>query len=172
MKPDQLIKRRGKLGLLKVNATIDEVQNWVQEKIKDDVTVCSVCFFLSLSYEWLKYRFHKLSIFTMWLKIIIHRLGRQLASSRALLSSHSSNTIRFDVLVLPYFVFIFNFLTWEHYQLTFNYYLLFFSQDEEMYVCIYSHREGDTILFHHEGGIDIGDVDAKVRSVFFEIYIY
>jgi ATP citrate (pro-S)-lyase len=28
-------------------------------------------------------------------------------------------------------------------------------------VCIYSHRFGDTILFHHEGGVDIGDVDAK-----------
>ena len=36
-------------------------------------------------------------------------------------------------------------------------------QDEEFYVCIYSHREGDTILFHHEGGVDIGDVDAKVN---------
>ena len=29
-------------------------------------------------------------------------------------------------------------------------------------MCIYSGREGDTILFHHEGGVDIGDVDAKV----------
>jgi ATP citrate (pro-S)-lyase len=34
-------------------------------------------------------------------------------------------------------------------------------QEEEAYVCIYSHRHGDTILFHHEGGVDIGDVDAK-----------
>lgn len=30
-----------------------------------------------------------------------------------------------------------------------------------MYVCIYSHRYADTILFHHEGGVDVGDVDAK-----------
>jgi ATP citrate (pro-S)-lyase len=28
-------------------------------------------------------------------------------------------------------------------------------------VCIYSHRYADTILFHHQGGVDIGDVDAK-----------
>ena len=35
-------------------------------------------------------------------------------------------------------------------------------QNEEFYICILSHRYGDTILFHHEGGIDIGDVDAKV----------
>jgi ATP citrate (pro-S)-lyase len=30
-----------------------------------------------------------------------------------------------------------------------------------MYICIYSNREGEAILFHHEGGIDIGDVDSK-----------
>ena len=35
-------------------------------------------------------------------------------------------------------------------------------QNEEFYVCIYSHRQGDTILFHHEGGVEVGDVDAKV----------
>jgi len=30
-----------------------------------------------------------------------------------------------------------------------------------MYICIYSNRDGEVILFHHEGGIDIGDVDSK-----------
>lgn len=39
-------------------------------------------------------------------------------------------------------------------------------QDEEYYVCIHSHRYADTILFHHEGGVDIGDVDAKVMLTF------
>lgn len=34
-------------------------------------------------------------------------------------------------------------------------------QIEEAYVCIYSERHADIILFHHEGGVDIGDVDAK-----------
>lgn len=33
--------------------------------------------------------------------------------------------------------------------------------EEEMYVCIYSNRYNDTILFYHEGGVDIGDVDSK-----------
>lgn len=33
--------------------------------------------------------------------------------------------------------------------------------EEEVYVCIYSHRHADTILFYHEGGVDIGDVDSK-----------
>ena len=31
-----------------------------------------------------------------------------------------------------------------------------------MYLCIYTQRDEDVILFHHEGGIDIGDVDSKV----------
>lgn len=31
----------------------------------------------------------------------------------------------------------------------------------EFYVCINSNREGDSILFTHEGGVDVGDVDAK-----------
>lgn len=34
-------------------------------------------------------------------------------------------------------------------------------QDEEAYVCVYSHRSADTILFYHQGGVDIGDVDSK-----------
>ena len=34
------------------------------------------------------------------------------------------------------------------------------------YVCIHSHRYADSILFRHEGGIDIGDVDAKVDNSF------
>ncbi|CAG2104337.1 unnamed protein product, partial [Medioppia subpectinata] len=38
-------------------------------------------------------------------------------------------------------------------------------QEEEAYICIYSHRSGDTILFHHEGGVDIGDVDSKALKV-------
>lgn len=33
--------------------------------------------------------------------------------------------------------------------------------DAEFYVCINSDRDGDNILFTHEGGVDIGDVDAK-----------
>lgn len=37
--------------------------------------------------------------------------------------------------------------------------------DEELYVAIYSERDADTILFHHEGGVDIGDVDAKAVSL-------
>lgn len=39
------------------------------------------------------------------------------------------------------------------------------NQQDEYYICIYSHREGETILFHHEGGVDVGDIDAKALKL-------
>ncbi|OON16527.1 hypothetical protein X801_07660, partial [Opisthorchis viverrini] len=36
-------------------------------------------------------------------------------------------------------------------------------QSEEYYICIYTERESNVILFHHEGGVDVGAVDEKVR---------
>lgn len=38
-------------------------------------------------------------------------------------------------------------------------------QSEEFYLAIFSHRSGDTILFTHEGGVDVGDVDSKALRV-------
>lgn len=35
------------------------------------------------------------------------------------------------------------------------------NENDEYYLAIISKREGDEILFHHEGGINVGDVDAK-----------
>lgn len=37
--------------------------------------------------------------------------------------------------------------------------------DTEFYVCIHSAREGDYVLFTHEGGVDVGDVDAKAKKL-------
>ncbi len=34
-------------------------------------------------------------------------------------------------------------------------------------MCIYAGRAGNTVLFHHEGGVDVGDVDAKVRLLIY-----
>jgi len=39
VKPDQLIKRRGKLGLIKVNVGLEEVKAWVNERMNKDVQV-------------------------------------------------------------------------------------------------------------------------------------
>jgi ATP citrate (pro-S)-lyase len=38
-------------------------------------------------------------------------------------------------------------------------------QESEYYVCINSAREGDWILFTHEGGVEVGDVDAKAMKL-------
>ena len=32
-------------------------------------------------------------------------------------------------------------------------------------MCVYAAREGDYVLFHHEGGVDVGDVDAKAQKL-------
>ena len=37
-------------------------------------------------------------------------------------------------------------------------------EEEEVYICILSLREGDQILFHHQGGINVGDIDSKVSE--------
>ena len=35
----------------------------------------------------------------------------------------------------------------------------------ELYVCIQSVRQGSQVYFCHEGGVDIGDVDAKAERL-------
>lgn len=42
MKPDQLIKRRGKLGLIKVNVNLQEAKKWIDERMGKNIQV-SVC---------------------------------------------------------------------------------------------------------------------------------
>ncbi|PIC27329.1 hypothetical protein B9Z55_019622 [Caenorhabditis nigoni] len=39
------------------------------------------------------------------------------------------------------------------------------SEDEEMYIAIYSERCRDVIMFYEHGGVDIGDVEEKARAV-------
>lgn len=39
MKPDQLIKRRGKLGLVKVNTNLDGVKEFIQTHMLKDIQV-------------------------------------------------------------------------------------------------------------------------------------
>ncbi|XP_019765644.2 ATP-citrate synthase isoform X2 [Dendroctonus ponderosae] len=92
VKPDQLIKRRGKLGLIAVNKTLDEVQKWIAERMNKD-----------------------------------QKIGQ------------ASGKLR-NFIIEPFV---------PH------------KEEEETYVCIYSHRHADSILFYHQGGVDIGDVDSK-----------
>ncbi|EDW33354.1 GL20648 [Drosophila persimilis] len=92
VKPDQLIKRRGKLGLIGVKKSFEQVKQWIGERINKD-----------------------------------QKIGNAVGKLR-------------NFIIEPF---------------------LPHTDAEEMYVCIYSHRSADTILFYHQGGVDIGDVDAK-----------
>ncbi|KAL3960278.1 hypothetical protein ACCO45_005395 [Purpureocillium lilacinum] len=95
-KPDQLIKRRGKSGLLALNKTWPEAKAWVAERAGKEQKV-----------------------------------------------EHTSGVLR-QFLVEPFV---------PH------------PQDTEYYININSVRDGDWILFTHEGGVDVGDVDAKAEKL-------
>jgi len=95
-KPDQLIKRRGKAGLIAVNKSYAEAKTWVMERMCKDVQIESVTGQLT------------------------------------------------HFLIEPFV---------PH------------EQHEEHYICIHSDRYFDEILFYHEGGVDVGDVDAKAQKL-------
>ncbi|KAJ9193529.1 hypothetical protein DTO166G4_3655 [Paecilomyces variotii] len=95
-KPDQLIKRRGKSGLLALNKTWEEAREWIEARAGKDVQVETV-----------------------------------------------KGALR-QFLVEPFV---------PH------------PQETEYYININSVREGDWVLFTHEGGIDVGDVDAKAEKL-------
>ena len=92
VKPDQLIKRRGKSGLILLNAQWADVVEWVEARRGKDVRVEKVSGVLD------------------------------------------------HFLIEPFM---------PH------------AQSDEFYICIHNKRQGDEILFHHEGGVDVGDVDSK-----------
>uniref|UniRef100_A0A3B3Q7M5 ATP-citrate synthase n=1 Tax=Paramormyrops kingsleyae TaxID=1676925 RepID=A0A3B3Q7M5_9TELE len=96
IKPDQLIKRRGKLGLVGVNLDLKGVQDWLRPRLMKETTV---------------------------------------AKAKGILK---------NFLIEPFVA---------------------HKQEEEFYICIYAAREGDYVLFHHEGGVDVGDVDAKAQKL-------
>nr|XP_015217602.1 PREDICTED: ATP-citrate synthase [Lepisosteus oculatus] len=95
VKPDQLIKRRGKLGLVGVNLDLQGVKEWLKPRLNVETTI---------------------------------------AKAKGVLK---------NFLIEPFVA---------------------HKQAEEFYVCIYATREGDYVLFHHEGGVDVGDVDAKAQK--------
>ncbi|PWA21557.1 hypothetical protein CCH79_00003058, partial [Gambusia affinis] len=96
VKPDQLIKRRGKLGLVGINLDLQGVKEWLKGHLMKEITV-----------------------------------GR-------------AKGVLKNFLIEPFV---------PH------------TQDEEFYVCIYATREADHVLFHHEGGVEVGDVDAKAQRL-------
>ncbi|WVO18807.1 uncharacterized protein IAS62_000079 [Cryptococcus decagattii] len=95
-KPDQLIKRRGKAGLLCLNKGWEETGAWIEQRAGKPVTV-------------------------------------------------EKTTGTLNTFIIEPFC--------PH------------PAETEYYVCINSAREGDWILFTHEGGVDVGDVDAKALKL-------
>ncbi|KAL0084579.1 citrate synthase-like protein [Phycomyces blakesleeanus] len=99
-KPDQLIKRRGKHGLLTLNKTWKEARPWIEERAGKEVKI------------------------------------------------EKTSGILKTFLVEPFC---------PH------------PANTEYYICINSDRDGDYILFTHEGGIDVGDVDAKALKLLVKV---
>jgi len=95
-KPDQLIKRRGKLGLVKLNASWEDAQSWISERRGKEI---------------------KVEVVTGVLETFIIEP------------------------MCPH------------------------DQTDEYYISISSIRGGDQVYFYHEGGVDIGDVDAKAEKL-------
>jgi len=103
VKPDQLIKRRGKSKLLLLNADWNEAEKWIKERMNKPVTVGTVTGIL-------------------------------------------------DHFIVEPFV--------PH------------NENDEYYLAILSQRDGDQILFHHQGGINVGDIDAKAFRMTIPIGLY
>ena len=93
-KPDQLIKRRGKGGLILLNADWAAAKAWVQEKMSK----------------------------------VVEADGVQAPLNHFLVEQF-----------LPH------------------------SQDQEVYICLQSTRDGEEFMFCRDGGVDVGDVDAKAK---------
>lgn len=103
VKPDQLIKRRGKNGFILLDAPWDEARRWISERMKTEITVDDVTGILD------------------------------------------------HFIVEPF---------------------ILHNEEEEYYVAITSVREGDNILFYHQGGVDVGAVDEKAEKLLVPIGSY
>ena len=108
VKPDQLIKRRGKNNLILVGANFDQAKEWIKEKSDGP--------------------------------IIIH--GQFDADGKP--------TDRGTVGQLTHFII-------EP--------MIPHKDSDECYIAIISTKDGDTIMFYHQGGVNIGDVDAKATRL-------
>ncbi|MEM0493173.1 MAG: ATPase, partial [Candidatus Thermoplasmatota archaeon] len=103
VKPDQLIKRRGKSKLILLDADWKTAEKWIKENMNKKITIGSVT------------------------GVLTH------------------------FIVEPFI---------PH------------KETDEYYVAILSKREGDEILFHHQGGINVGDIDTKASRLMVPIGEY
>jgi ATP citrate (pro-S)-lyase len=108
VKPDQLIKRRGKNHLILVGATYDQAKAWIKEKSKAPIT--------------------------------IH--GKFDADGKPQDKGTSGQLTNF--IIEP---------------------LVPHKDSDECYLAIMATKDGDAILFYHQGGVNVGDVDTKAARL-------
>ncbi|KAL3930130.1 MAG: hypothetical protein SGARI_004571, partial [Bacillariaceae sp.] len=97
VKPDQLIKRRGKAGLVGIALDWTQVQAWIAARMQTEITVDEVV-------------------------------------------TGELHTFIVDPFVSQ-------------------------KDSDEYYICIQSDRDGEEVLFYSQGGVDVGDVDAKAKRL-------
>ena len=108
VKPDQLIKRRGKNKLVLVNVNYNQAKAWIQEKTQAPITI----------------------------------YGKFDASSKPVDKGTVGQLTHF--IIKPFAA---------------------YKESDECYLAIMSTKDGDIILFHHEGGVNVGDVDSKAMRL-------
>ncbi len=104
VKPDQLIKRRGKNKLVLVDATYDQAKAWIKRKSSAPLTI----------------------------------YGKFDGNGKPIDKGIVGQLTNF--IIKP-------FVTYK--------------ESDECYLAIISTKDGDTIMFYHQGGINVGDVDSK-----------
>ena len=108
VKPDQLIKRRGKNKLILANANYDQAKQWIAEKTKKPITI----------------------------------YGKFDANGKPIGKGTIGQLTHFIIEpMVPH------------------------KESDECYLAITSTQDGDTIMFYHEGGVNVGDVDAKASRL-------
>jgi ATP citrate (pro-S)-lyase len=108
VKPDQLIKRRGKNKLVLVNVTYDQAKAWIQEKTSTPITIYG------------KFNANGKPIDKGTVGQLTHFIIKPFAS---------------------------------------------YNESDECYLAIMSTKDGDSILFYHHGGVNVGDVDSKAARL-------
>ncbi|MCW4010845.1 MAG: ATPase [Candidatus Bathyarchaeota archaeon] len=108
VKPDQLIKRRGKNNLILVGANYDQAKKWIEEKAKAPITI----------------------------------YGKFDADGKPADKGTVGQLTHFIIEpMVPH------------------------NESDECYISMMATHDGDAILFYHEGGVNVGDVDAKASRL-------
>jgi ATP citrate (pro-S)-lyase len=108
VKPDQLIKRRGKNKLILVGANYEQAKSWIEEKSNAPITV--------------------------------H--GKFSVEGKA--SDKGTVGLLTNFIIEP---------------------MVPHKDSDECYLAIMSTKDGDSILFYHRGGVNVGDVDSKAARL-------